>query len=232
MSIWVCMNSDIQFWRPSCLTGLGKPNESKNSSPGPVWSVKRRSRGCLAPHSCWPARRKRELGSRCVRAAGTAARSRGAPLTRCLERLLSYMCKRDKSLDSIYCLPGGGWWCSHHQTCKMKTSGKHNLCALALTWFDCVLIIAALKCEILLYICLMSYMSVYLFFRCCTDPRHWNLPLTMIAILVQRASHSSILNKNVKTQNQNTVHTRWGNSSCIISYEADRMSWAILPSFG
>lgn len=39
---------------------------------------------------------------------------------------------------------------------------------------------------------------LYLFFRCCTDPRHWNLPLTMMAILVQRASHSSILSKVLK----------------------------------
>lgn len=38
-------------------------------------------------------------------------------------------------------------------------------------------------------------MCVYLFFKCCTDPRQRNLPLTIMAILVQRASHSSILNK-------------------------------------
>lgn len=38
-------------------------------------------------------------------------------------------------------------------------------------------------------------MCVYLFFKCCTDPRQRNLPLTIMAILVQRASHSSMLNK-------------------------------------
>lgn len=41
----------------------------------------------------------------------------------------------------------------------------------------------------------------YLFFRCCTDPRHWNLPLTMMAILVQRASHSSMLTTHTNTEN-------------------------------
>lgn len=33
----------------------------------------------------------------------------------------------------------------------------------------------------------------YLFFRCWTLPKHLNLPFTMMAILVHRASHSSIL---------------------------------------
>lgn len=33
----------------------------------------------------------------------------------------------------------------------------------------------------------------YLFFRCWTLPRHLNLPFTIMAILVHRASHSSIL---------------------------------------
>ena len=32
----------------------------------------------------------------------------------------------------------------------------------------------------------------YLLFRCCAEPRHWKRPLTMMPILVQSASHSSI----------------------------------------
>lgn len=35
--------------------------------------------------------------------------------------------------------------------------------------------------------------NTYLFFRCWTLPRHLNLPLTIIAIRVHRASHSSML---------------------------------------
>lgn len=38
-------------------------------------------------------------------------------------------------------------------------------------------------------------MCVHLFFKCWTDPRQRNLPLTIMAILVHRASHSSILNQ-------------------------------------
>lgn len=41
--------------------------------------------------------------------------------------------------------------------------------------------------------CYPNEMICYLFFRCWTLPRHLNLPLTIMAILVQRASHSSIL---------------------------------------
>lgn len=35
--------------------------------------------------------------------------------------------------------------------------------------------------------------ATYLFFRCWGEPRHRKLPLTMMASLVQRASHSSML---------------------------------------
>lgn len=33
----------------------------------------------------------------------------------------------------------------------------------------------------------------YLLFICCKDPMHWNLPFTIMASRVQRASHSSML---------------------------------------
>lgn len=36
----------------------------------------------------------------------------------------------------------------------------------------------------------------HLFLRCCTLPRQRNLPLTMMAILVQSASHSSMLRRD------------------------------------
>lgn len=94
------------------------------SSPGQAWSVTQRSRGFPAPQSCWPARQKREPGSRRARAAGTAARSRGAPSTRCWERTWPYRRWRDKCRDAIYCLPVGGWWCSRHQTCRVKSRSK------------------------------------------------------------------------------------------------------------
>lgn len=39
--------------------------------------------------------------------------------------------------------------------------------------------------------------KTYLFFRCWTLPRHLNLPLTIIAIRVHRASHSSMLQAEI-----------------------------------
>lgn len=45
---------------------------------------------------------------------------------------------------------------------------------------------------------------MYLFFRCWTLPRHLNLPFTMMAILVQSASHSSILKHTTYTHTVNT----------------------------
>lgn len=39
----------------------------------------------------------------------------------------------------------------------------------------------------------LTRLQTYLFLRCWTLPRHLNLPFTMMAILVHRASHSSIL---------------------------------------
>lgn len=42
---------------------------------------------------------------------------------------------------------------------------------------------------------MLTSVFVYLFLRCCTLPRQRNLPLTIMAILVQRASHSSMLQK-------------------------------------
>lgn len=41
--------------------------------------------------------------------------------------------------------------------------------------------------------------SPHLFLRCCTLPRQRNLPLTMMAILVQSASHSSMLHRDGPT---------------------------------
>lgn len=76
-------------------------------SPGRVWSVTQRSQGFPAPRSCWPARQIREPGSSCVMEAGTAARSRGVPSTRCWERTWPYSRWWD-SLDVIYCRPGEG----------------------------------------------------------------------------------------------------------------------------
>lgn len=37
--------------------------------------------------------------------------------------------------------------------------------------------------------------ATYLFLMCWGEPRHWKLPWTMMASLVQRASHSSMLGK-------------------------------------
>lgn len=48
--------------------------------------------------------------------------------------------------------------------------------------------------------------SCYLFFRCWTEPRHWNLPFTIMAIRVHRASHSSIL---YSKQNYSRILTNW-----------------------
>lgn len=46
----------------------------------------------------------------------------------------------------------------------------------------------------------------HLFLRCCTLPRQRNLPLTMMAILVQSASHSSMLHKQTE---QTTCCSSW-----------------------
>lgn len=40
---------------------------------------------------------------------------------------------------------------------------------------------------------LNSAFGFHLLFICCKDPIHWNLPFTIMASLVQRASHSSML---------------------------------------
>ena len=50
----------------------------------------------------------------------------------------------------------------------------------------------------------------YLFFRCWTLPRHLNLPFTMMAILVHKASHSSMLtHTRTHTHTHTHTHTRW-----------------------
>lgn len=186
------------------------------SLPGQVWSETRRSRGFPAPRSCWPTRQKCEPGSRRVTAAGTAARSRGVPSTRCWEK--TWPCSRwPDSLDVICCRQVGGWWCSHHRTCRVKSGAKrgHHLHVARFVCFLWILNIGLVEfCKTPLAIrwkfSRVSLASVYLFFRCCTDPRHWNLPLTMMAILVQRASHSSILRTHVwrNSQKTTTVQTR------------------------
>lgn len=94
-------------------------------SPGRVWSVTQRSRGFPAPQSCWPARQIHEPGSSRAMEAGTAARSRVVPSTRCWERTLPCSRWRD-SLDLIYCRRVEGWWCSHHRTCQVKSRGKRE----------------------------------------------------------------------------------------------------------
>lgn len=99
---------------------------ASSSSPGPGWSVKQRSRRCPAPRSCWPAHQRHEPGSWRARAAGTAARSGGAPSARRWEKSSSCRCWRGTSPGWIYCLPDGGWWCSHHQTWKMKDGKKQD----------------------------------------------------------------------------------------------------------
>ena len=45
------------------------------------------------------------------------------------------------------------------------------------------------------HLTMREYPSLNLFLRCCGDPKHLKLPLVMMASLVHRASHSSMLQK-------------------------------------
>lgn len=103
-----------------CFSPLYVPGAS-SSSPGPVWSVRRKSRWCRAPHSCWPAHRRREPVSSCVKPAGTAGCSGAAPSARCWEKTSSCSRRRDRSPGQIYCPLNGGWWCSRRQTWKYNS---------------------------------------------------------------------------------------------------------------
>lgn len=47
--------------------------------------------------------------------------------------------------------------------------------------------------SIIPYCMLNNTFVLHLLFICCKDPIHWNLPFTIMASLVQRASHSSML---------------------------------------
>ena len=64
-----------------------------------------------------------------------------------------------------------------------------------------------------------------LFLRCCGDPRHLNWPLTMMAIRVHSASHSSILDRAVMAVKKNRVKHlhRIRNYLC----EVNTMAWPL-----
>lgn len=53
---------------------------------------------------------------------------------------------------------------------------------------------------------LIQGLIYYLFFKCCTLPRHRNLPLTMMAMRVHRASHSSILKQTKERETFQRLH--------------------------
>lgn len=174
--------------------------------PGLVLSAIRSSPRCAAPLCGWRAGWRCVRG-RCVRrAADTAACSCASPSECCPAALVLWTPLLDS--DQGWVQPPSGWWCTHHQ---IYTHGETTDMIRMRTTFISDFIhdnyYEGLPKDTF-YFCPLLYYWVlvpYLFFKCCTLPKHRNLPLTIMAMRVHRASHSSILKQTKKRDTSETI---------------------------
>lgn len=116
-------------------------------------------------------------------------------------------------------LPHARWSCSHHRTWTENTDQTWS--CRNYTWrtysehvpekCPCSVLMTGQNKDMrttmspwYLLLKMRDLLSSYLFFKCWTLPRQRNLPLTMMAMRVHRASHSSMLPKT--KQQKNTIH--------------------------
>ncbi len=163
------------------------------------WSVRRSSPRCGAALCSWRGGWRCGRGMWVTRVAGTAACSCASPSGCCPAAPARWTPSPAPAADRPP--PPAEWWCTRHRTWKRHskraqlTDSKESI-----LWNDSK----------------PWRVTAYLFFKCCTLPRQRNLPFTMMAIRVQSASHSSILQK--QTQQSHAKKSNWKHMPLWLRY--------------